>query len=243
MPFLVSAGSYRKAETKPEAPQLPRVSLIEIYDDVTLTMDGNATSSISDNPAVTVTIIDGVMKLRVTEGKEYRNASHHVRWYASDKFETVNEVRLFDRSNLYADYMNAPAVLRHHSRGDLVIKGYIPLVLFEQKGGGSSTLSFIDSANADIMIHNGTSNLSGVVERLRYFAEGNAMVDAKALRVGILWANGQGDSMSFLMPISQSHTVATGKAQVVLNNKTDYFSTLSSNQGEIIYNNLFSLQP
>lgn len=243
LPFFINAGSYRKVAAKPVAPQMPIVSQIELYDDVTLTMDGNSASAITDNPAVTVTIVDGVMKLRVTAGKEHRNASHHVRWNARDSFSSVNEVRLFGQSSLYADHMKAPTILRHNSSGQVVIKGYVPLALLEQNGGGSTTLSFIDSPNADVLIHNGTANLSGVAERLRYFAEGDAMVDAKALRVGILWAHGQGNSLSFLMPTSQSHAIATGKGQVILNNKTDYFSTLSSNQGEIIYNNLFSLNP
>lgn len=243
LPLFAYAGSYAKTvETKALSP-IAHVSVIELYDDITLSMDGNAAPSQIHNPAVTVEVKNGVMSLRATKDKQYRHSERTLHLNAKDNFKHLSEIRLFNRSNLLASHMKAPAVLRHKSSGQVVVKGYVPLVLFEQTGRGTSNLSFIDSAEADIQIHQGTASLSGVVKRLRYFATGDAVVDAKALRADIMWVNAKGSSVSFLMPVVQSHTVASDKAQVLLTNKTPYFSTLSSRSGEILYNSMFALAP
>lgn len=242
LPLLVTAGSYHKVGVV-ETPRFPNPSVIEVYDDVILKLDGHAAPSMSDNPAVTVNVENGVMSLRATPGKAHRVSDRTFRWSMKDHFTGVTEIRMYGRSNVFAKHMKSPSILRNNSSGQAVIDGYIPLVLFEQKGSGNTVLSFINAVDADVIVNAGTANLSGIAKRLRYVASAHAMVDAKALRVDLLWAHTKDSSVSFLMPIQQSHVIAGGESQLVLDNKTPYFSTLSSYHGEIVYNNLFSLHP
>ena len=240
---LMYAGDYSQKVAPLEMSLSPEVSVIELYDNVTLTMNGQTTPELTNNPAVNIHIKGGVMSLRAARGKAHRSSDRHVQWNVKNHFKHISEIRVFDRANLNAVHMKAPTILKHKSSGSVTIDGFIPLTLLEQKGSGSCALSFIDSKDADIMIHHGTANLSGVSKRLRYFAAKDAVVNAKALRVQVLWAHVKDDSVSFLMPIEQSHVVATDQAQIVLDNKTAYFSTLSAHAGQIVYNNLFALNP
>ena len=241
MPFVVCAGSYTHKTQAPE-PSVPNITVIALYDGVVLKMDGaSKKNAIVHSDAVNMIVEDGVLTLRASSDN---NSSDYVVYYnTQDHFKHVKEIRIYDNASLEAKSTNAPYILRNESSESSKIDGYVPLIFLENKGQGSLTIDWVSSQDMDARIYHGNVHLAGVAKRARYRIDNKATLDARHLRVDDMWALGQGQSISFLMPVRQSHCIVTGNAQLLLENKPYYYSTLVSGKGEIIYNNLFALSP
>ena len=241
MPFVVCAGSYTHKTQAPE-PSVPNITVIALYDDVVLKMDGaSKKNAIVHSDAVNMIVQDGVLTLRAS--RDANSLDYVVYYNTQDHFKHVKEIRIYDSASLEAKSTNAPYILRNESSESSKIDGYVPLIFLENKGQGSLSIDWVSSQDIDIRVHHGSVHLAGVAKRARYRIDNKATLDARHLRVDDMWALGQGRSISFLMPVHQSHCIVTGDAQLLLENKPYYYSTLVSGKGEIIYNNLFALSP
>lgn len=241
LPFLLYAGSYHKAEVHQDLG--PSVSVIELYDDVVLVMDGSRSPKQTVNPAVTAEISNHVIRFKATPGREHRGQDRTIYWHERGHFKQIQEIRVYDRATLRAESMHAPGTLRHEGSGRVSIAGVIPLQRLEQTGSGHTALRQVISDDLSMSVQGGELQIEGKTKRLRYRADKKATVDAKGLNANKLWAVGHGDSLSFLMPIEESHVLVGGRAQLVLERKPRYHSELYDQKGAVIYNNLFALNP
>jgi hypothetical protein len=160
-----------------------------------------------------------------------------------DGFKNLKEISLSERSSLEGKNLKAPSVIRNNSTGDVIITGYVPLVLLEQSGLGTLKIDWVNSDVLDVQVKAGSASLAGVANTMRYTGSGTGVLGAEHLRVKNIWANATGSAVAYLMPLLESHAIASMQSQLVLMNQSPYFSTLSDGTGEITYNNFYALKP
>ena len=202
-------------------------------------IDGKSSKSTVQYKADNVLIShkDGVMTFSSTDQV---SGEVTLRLFIAEGLAKMNSLKLNDESNLTARGLMGPKNIVINTQGRVLLEGYLNAPLITQKGHAKTEVMWLKGDRSRIDVHAGHLQVAGSLQKAAIKVFGDAMCDAKHLRVDNIWLAAGDQATAIIHPSKELHAMVGQKATVTSVYKPKYTSEIVSQRGALVYQSIFN---